>query len=148
MIFQKLTPKLNLDDTSLDMGHGGNSAMDEIETVVGSSVHVEGDFSSEGNIVVKGIVTGSVTTSKQVAVENGAKVLASLHVGSAYIAGEVRGNIIAKEKVHLGSTAKVLGDIETKLISIDLGAVWVGKISMSGIEKIDEKTKNSSSKKV
>jgi cytoskeletal protein CcmA (bactofilin family) len=148
MIFQKLTPKLNLDDSSLDMGHTGSSQMDEVETVVGTSVHVEGDFSSEGNIVVKGIVTGSVTTSKQVSVERGAKVLADLRVGSAYIAGEVRGNVIAKEKVELASSARVVGDIETNLISIDLGAVWVGKISMPGIEKGDEKTKISSSRKV
>jgi cytoskeletal protein CcmA (bactofilin family) len=39
-----------------------NSSPDEVETVVGPSVHVEGDFASEGNIIVKGMVSGNVKT--------------------------------------------------------------------------------------
>jgi hypothetical protein len=47
-MFQKTSPK---DEYVPNVGHDNN---DNVETVVGPSVNVEGDFSSEGNIVVKG----------------------------------------------------------------------------------------------
>ncbi|MBT4495313.1 hypothetical protein HOC73_01045, partial [bacterium] len=38
------------------------NSSDSIETVIGPSVKVEGDFSGQGDIVVEGIVLGSLKT--------------------------------------------------------------------------------------
>lgn len=107
---------------------------DEVETVVGPSVNVEGDFASEGNIIVKGSVAGSVYTSKHLSVELGARIVANVRAGSSTIAGEVKGNIRVKESLELTSTAKVLGDIEAKVLTVEPGALIFGKISMPGID--------------
>jgi hypothetical protein len=61
MIFKKAAPQYMpeapvLDEEEMEMETG---TRDEVETVVGPSVNVEGDFASEGNIVVKGTVAGS-----------------------------------------------------------------------------------------
>ena len=56
-------------------------SMDDVDTVVGPSVSVEGDFASEGNIIVKGTVTGSVHTSKHLLVDPGAKIVANIRAG-------------------------------------------------------------------
>lgn len=109
-------------------------AEDNVDTVVGPSVNVEGDFASDGNIVVKGSVTGSVRTSKNLLVEQGAKILANVKAGSATIAGEVRGNMKIKEYVELTSTARVMGDVETKVIAMEAGALLYGKVLMPGLE--------------
>ena len=54
MIFQKTIPKQSLDSMSAEMSSGEPPrGHDEVETIVGPSVNVEGDFASEGNIVVK-----------------------------------------------------------------------------------------------
>lgn len=115
---------------------------DEVETVVGPSVNVEGDFASEGNIIVKGTVAGSVHTSRHLSVEAGAKVLANVRSGSATIAGEVRGNMKVKESIELTSTARVLGDIEAKVLVVEAGALVSGKISMPGLEAGDNKVRS------
>jgi cytoskeletal protein CcmA (bactofilin family) len=107
---------------------------DEVETVVGPSVHVEGDFASEGNIIVKGIVSGSVMTSKHLQVEQGAKIFANVKAGSATISGEVKGNIRVQDKLELTSTAQVAGDIDCQILVVEAGALLLGKISMKGIE--------------
>lgn len=39
-------------------------AINEIETVIGPSVKVEGDFVTEGNMIVEGTICGSIKTSK------------------------------------------------------------------------------------
>lgn len=112
---------------------------DDVETVVGPSVNVEGDFSSEGNIIVKGTVSGSVKTSKLLTVEPGAKIFANLKAGSALIAGEIRGNVKVGEKLELTSTARVGGDVECQTLVVEAGALLCGKVSMKGLEGLLEK---------
>lgn len=112
---------------------------DTVETVVGPSVNVEGDFSSEGDIIVKGSVTGTIYTSRLLLVEQGAKISANVQAGSAKISGEVKGNMKIRETLELSSTARVLGDVEVKTLSIEPGAVLYGKVSMTGVEGMDTK---------
>lgn len=124
------------------------SSRDDVETVVGPSVNVEGDFASEGNIVVKGSVAGSVHTSRHLSVETGAKIMANVRAGSAMIAGEVRGNMKIKESLELASTARVLGDIEVKTMVMEAGAIICGKIIMPGIEGNESKVSKKYPKKL
>ncbi|OGH94358.1 MAG: hypothetical protein A2538_00945 [Candidatus Magasanikbacteria bacterium RIFOXYD2_FULL_41_14] len=140
-MFQKPSPSIaleNEDDVNgAQMGAGGP---DEVETVVGPSVNVEGDFASEGNIIVKGSVSGSVHTSRHLSVETGAKIMANVRAGGARIAGEVRGNIKVKEDLELMATARVVGDIEAKVLKIDAGALLFGKVAMPGLSNTDNKS--------
>ena len=112
---------------------------DDVETVVGPSVHVEGDFASEGNIVVKGVVSGSVKTSRLLTVEQGAKVLASVRADSAIISGHIKGNIKVKEQIELTSSAQVLGDLSCQTLVVAPGAMIHGKVIMKGIAFDGEK---------
>ena len=107
---------------------------DTVETVVGPSVHVEGDFSSEGNILVKGSVSGNVKTAQLLTVEEGAKISANVKAGEAIVSGEISGNLKVAERVELKASARVAGDISCKVLSVEAGALLHGKISMKGIE--------------
>ncbi len=129
-MFQKPSPSISLNNNE-DKLH---QAQDEVETVVGPSVSVEGDFSSEGNIVVKGTVSGSVKTSKRLTVEKGAKIFANVRAGEAVISGEVRGDVKISDKLELTSTARVAGDIDCKVLAVEPGALIYGKVLMKGIE--------------
>ena len=130
MIFQQKN-SLRVDDMS---AHASGADKDEVETVVGPSVNVEGDFSSEGNIIVKGTVAGSVHTSKHLSVEQGAKIVANVRAGSAQVSGEVKGNMKVKEVLQLTSTARILGDLEVKTLIVEAGALISGKVMMPGLE--------------
>ncbi|HAT03653.1 MAG TPA: hypothetical protein DCS29_02630 [Candidatus Magasanikbacteria bacterium] len=107
---------------------------DEVETVVGPSVVVEGDFASEGNILVKGTVSGNVQTGKLLTVERGAKILANVKAGNAIISGSVRGNVRVEERLELTESAQVDGDVVCKILVVAAGALLQGKVSMKGIE--------------
>mgnify|MGYP001573268322 CR=1 FL=1 len=120
-----------------------NYSDDAVQTVVGPSVHVEGDFSSEGNILVKGSVSGNVRTSKQLIVEEGAKISASVRATDAIISGEINGSIKVSHKVELTSSARVLGDISCDVLAVEAGALIFGKIIMKqlkGAEATRKKT--------
>lgn len=135
MIFKRQSaPVEEMEEVEQEVYEEGSRSDDNVDTVVGPSVNVEGDFASEGNIIVKGTVTGSVHTSKNLLVEPGAKIVANVKAGSATIAGEVRGNMKIKEYVELTATARVVGDIEAQTIAMEAGALLYGKVLMPGLE--------------
>lgn len=148
MIFQRPVPKNVEENNELEVGERSRQhVQDEVETVVGPSVNVEGDFASEGNIVVKGTVSGTVFTSKHLTVEMGAKIIANVRAGSATIAGEVKGNMKIKETLELVSTSRVVGDIDVKNLKVESGALVYGKITMPGIEVGEKSIKTKTFKK-
>ncbi len=111
---------------------------DDVDTVVGPSVKVEGDFASEGNIVVKGTVTGSVKTSKMLTVENGAKIFANVRAENAVVSGAIKGNVKINDRMELTETAQISGDIDCKILSVAPGALILGKVAMKGISLPDD----------
>lgn len=140
-MFQKPSPEIALShkDNNYSKQH------DDVETVVGPSVHVEGDFSSEGNILVKGVVSGNVRTSKLFTSEKGSKVLASVKAGNAIISGAVKGNVKVDDRLEVTSSAQISGDIECKILVVEAGALLRGKITMKGIEIEDVRQDKKSS---
>ncbi len=115
---------------------------DDVETVVGPSVVVEGDFASDGNILVKGTVSGNVTTSRVLRVEQGAKILANVKAGEAFVSGHIKGNVRVADRLELMETAQIVGDIQCQTLVVAAGAIIQGKITMKGVTIEDIPTKS------
>lgn len=109
---------------------GGGKA-DDVDTIIGPSVKIEGDFTSNGNVIVGGIVSGKLTTTQHVRIEEGAKIIADVKAKEAVVAGEVSGNITIDGHLEILSNAKIDGDIKTGSISIQQGAQLNGTVQMS-----------------
>ncbi len=120
----------------------GNGA----ETIIGPTVKIEGAFESTDNILVEGEVIGTLKTTKDLTVAEGAKIEADIMAGNMHISGHIIGNIHVSGKVQLTSTAKIIGDIETDIISIETGATLQGRC-VSG-QKIEPSTTMEESKEV
>ncbi|MAF13506.1 MAG: cell shape determination protein CcmA [Parcubacteria group bacterium] len=119
---------------------------DSVETMIGPSVHVEGNFVANGDIIVEGVVSGSIKTEKNLHIGKDAKVYAKISATNAMVAGEIQGNVKIKESLELTNTARVFGDIKTKTLTIAPGASVNGKCiagedKKTKLEKIDDKEK-------
>ncbi len=119
----------------------------DVETLIGPSVKVEGDFVGEGDVVVEGMVTGKLKTKRNLRVGQNAKILASVSAENALVSGFIQGNIKIKNKFELTPTAKILGDIETKILLIAEGATFTGHCKMideavAAAEQINKEAKN------
>ena len=106
--------------------------LSNLETVIGPSVHLEGNFVSQGDVQVAGLLSGSLQTSGNVRVEEGARVHANIVALSVWVGGEVRGDVKASDVLELASTAKLSGNVEVKIFSMAPGAAFNGKCSMKG----------------
>ena len=117
-----------------------NRQTSSVETIIGPSVKVEGDFVGQGDIIVQGIVLGNLKTKGHLEVGQDARITADVEAGSAHIAGEISGNILVKESLELEAAARIKGDIITGSLSVEKGAQLNGKISMdkSQLEKTKE----------
>lgn len=103
----------------------------ETDTIIGPSVKVEGDFVTEGNIIVEGTICGTIKTAKNLKVGPGSKIFANVWADNALVAGEIQGNLNVGGKLELTSSAKIFGDIKTNVLSIASGATINGKCQMA-----------------
>jgi cytoskeletal protein CcmA (bactofilin family) len=111
-----------------DYNSEGNGTED---TVIGSSIKIEGDLVSNGSINVEGEVVGSLKTDKGLKVGERAKVVANIKAEEAYISGQVEGNITVNSRLELASTARVNGDVQASTLNIAAGAVFNGGCAMT-----------------
>lgn len=118
----------------------------EVETIIGPSVQVEGNFSAAGDVIIEGTVSGSVKTDGHLRVGAGARIFADVTAASAIIAGEIQGNVRIHDNAELTNTAKVFGDFKAQTLTISPGAALHGKCSAgeekkSRLEKINDQNK-------
>jgi len=112
------------------MARNGNHDAAAPETIVGSTVKIEGDLVSEGDIKIDGLVTGKIKTSKNLFVGPMAKIEADVEAQNAVLAGLVKGDIKIKESLLIQETGKVDGNIACAKLSIAEGAHFSGTCTM------------------
>ena len=108
-------------------------------TIIARGVRVEGNFASQGDVVIEGEVSGQVSTSAVLSVGTEAKLKAEVAAEEAVIAGQVDGTITVKKRLELKSTAKITGDITCDTIVVEAGATVQGKM-MVGASKAETKS--------
>jgi len=111
----------------------------DAETIIGPSVKVKGEFNGQGDIIVEGVLEGSLKTGNRLRVGDKAKIKASIEAKDCSISGEVTGNLKIKGSLEVSATAKITGDIEVSSLSIEKGAQINGRISMGGVAPVENK---------
>jgi cytoskeletal protein CcmA (bactofilin family) len=111
----------------------------EPETVIAASVKVEGDFVSQGNVLIEGVVEGSLRTERDLRVGERARIDADVSAANATVAGEIRGNLAVAERLELEPTARIYGDVKTKVLVVASGASVNGRIAMGAEHAPEEK---------
>ncbi|HEX7500303.1 MAG TPA: polymer-forming cytoskeletal protein [Polyangia bacterium] len=99
-------------------------------TVIGSSIVVDGEISGEEPITILGTVKGKVAVAQGVIVEAGATVEADIEGQTVTISGKVTGNVTAREKLELRPESKMVGNAKAPRIVVADGATFKGNVDM------------------
>jgi cytoskeletal protein CcmA (bactofilin family) len=99
-------------------------------TVIGAGITVEGEISTDEDVVVAGTVRGKVSAKEGVTIEHGATVEADVTGGSLVVAGSLTGNVTATERVELQSGSRVIGNVKAARVTIADGAQFKGNVDM------------------
>ena len=98
---------------------------------VGAGTVLTGETNFQAMLRVDGHLTGRVISENgTLIVGSGGQVDADIKVAAAKINGTVNGDIVATEKVELGRTARVIGNIQTPRLMIEDGAIFEGSCTM------------------
>ena len=103
-----------------------------IETLIGASSRVSGDLHFSGASHIDGIVNGGVHAEGEepstLSVSENGEIHGNVQVPNVVLNGLVKGDVIASERVELGPTARVIGNVYYNLIEMAIGAEINGKL--------------------
>ena len=99
-------------------------------TVIGDGLSIEGDLTSDEEVVVHGNVRGKVTTSDSFSVGGSGVVQADVTGATISIAGQVTGDVTAQERVDLQAGGRLVGDVKAARFTIADGASFKGNVDM------------------
>lgn len=95
--------------------------------VLSSDVEIKGTVKFTNDLVVDGKIEGEITSGGNLTVGENARIKAEVKTATVIVYGKVHGNLTATERVELKASAEVVGDIKAKTLSIEAGAIFVGK---------------------
>lgn len=93
---------------------------------------IEGEIRSDSNIRIDGRVKGTINVRGRLIVGTSGLVEGDVTCQSSDIEGTVNGKISCQDLLSLKATAKLTGDINTKKLAIEPGAVFTGNCTMGG----------------
>ncbi len=99
-------------------------------TIIARSCRVEGNLSGSGDVNIQGHFQGEIDGSGQLLIAEGGTAEARLHARTIVVAGTVKGDVSAAEKIELKPTANLLGNITAPRILIQEGATFEGQVFM------------------
>jgi cytoskeletal protein CcmA (bactofilin family) len=101
---------------------------------IASGLKIQGELSGSSDLYVDGEVQGKIRLADaRITVGPNGRVQADIEAREIVIDGSVQGNLKAGERIHLGSTSRVVGGVLTPRIGIDDGARLRGKVEMTPV---------------
>jgi cytoskeletal protein CcmA (bactofilin family) len=103
-----------------------------VDTLVGANSKINGDLNFAGGCHIDGIVKGNVSadsdSNSALSVSEDGKIEGGVTVPYVVLHGIVRGDVFATQRVELGPTARVIGNVYSNLIEMAIGAEINGKL--------------------
>lgn len=114
------------------MFNRSKSRPQRIDTLIGAGTRIIGDVQFAGGFHVDGHVKGNVDAPPEsgatLSVSDKGIIEGSVAVPNVVLNGAVKGDILAHERVELGATARVTGNVYYALIEMEMGAEINGKL--------------------
>ena len=104
--------------------------MDNNETpqsVISTEVEITGTIKSSGSVRIDGKLEGELHCGGDAVIGKSAQIKGNLVVNSVSIEGAVQGNVTAKDRIEMKSTARLNGDIRAKRLSVEDGVTFIGR---------------------
>ena len=107
---------------------------------VGHGTVLTGETTFQAMLRIDGHLTGQVSSeSGTLIIGSTGQVDANIMVSAAVVNGTVNGDIVASEKLELGRTARVVGNIQTPRLLVEDGAILEGSCTMLKAKEAAEK---------
>jgi cytoskeletal protein CcmA (bactofilin family) len=104
---------------------------DKCENVLASGAKWEGKLTVDSSVRIDGVFSGEILSNSTVHVADGAQVNAKIQAAYVAIAGDFRGELHCEQRTDLLPHGRVRGDIVTKVLIVQEGAIFDGNVQMA-----------------
>jgi len=105
-----------------------------IKAYLGTDALFKGVLSFEGTVRIDGKFEGTVNTKDTLVIGETGDMQADVEAGIVVCKGKLRGTVVASKKIEMHPASKILGNVQTPALSMELGAVLDGNCNMTGRE--------------
>lgn len=102
----------------------------EINAFLGRDTEFDGKLTFVGTVRVDGRFKGEIFTEGTLIVGESASIESDIHASHILISGEIRGNIVADDRIEIHAPGKVYGNIQAPTVVMDEGVVFEGHCRM------------------
>jgi len=95
--------------------------------ILSNDVHIKGSVRFTNDLLVDGRIEGEISSDGALTVAENAHIKAEISTKSVVIYGKVHGNIVCTDRVEIKGSAEMVGDVKAGTLSIEPGAIFVGK---------------------
>ena len=99
-------------------------------TFISASTKIVGTISGQGAYVFCGTVEGDCDIEGPLTLAEGGRWKGTLKATDIIVAGEVEGDVVARQRVEIAGTARVTGSLSGNSIAVAEGAVIEGEIKV------------------
>ena len=107
---------------------------EQIKAYMGEDIVFNGSLAFEGTVRIDGKFEGQVTTGDTLIIGETGHLKAEIFAGTVVCMGLVEGTVVASKKVEIHSTSKVVGNVKSPALYIELGGILDGNCEMTGKE--------------
>lgn len=102
-----------------------------VHNLISQGTIIKGDIETEGDLRIDGSLIGNIVTKGKLVVGESANIEGTITCDNADISGKVVAKVTVNNLVVLKEVSRFSGDIITKKISIEPGAVFSGNCQMA-----------------
>ena len=118
----------------------------QIKAYMGEETVFNGSLNFEGTVRIDGKFEGQVFTDDTLIVGETGNLIAEISAGTIICMGRIEGTLLASKKVEIHANSRVIGNIKSPALYIELGGVLDGTCDMTAKEtkvtrlaKVEEK---------
>lgn len=101
-------------------------------SVIDHGCDAQGRLCFSGTVAMNGKFHGELFTADTLLLGAQGELEAEVKVNVAIVSGQIKGNLTGRERVELGPTARLTGNIVTPVLVLEEGAVFDGLCKTSG----------------
>ena len=103
---------------------------EQIKAYMGKDTVFKGSLTFDGTVRIDGNFEGKVITEDTLVVGETGHLVAEISAGTVICMGRVEGTVIASKKIEIHSSSKVIGNVQSPALYIELGGVMDGTCHM------------------
>ena len=107
-----------------------NNMKNNMSSILGPEVEINGDVKVAGDLLIYGKVYGNILSEGAVNSAKGSLIKGDINAKNASISGTVEGNLNIQSKIILGKNSYLTGNLKAAIITIEEGARFDGMCSM------------------